>query len=76
MLVRVVIELEKPEDASFEDVADYVEDAVTTMKGCLRPPRAYGPDDDGDPMFELNGKTVHVIRVTKKRNKKNAPLSS
>ena len=69
MLVRVVIELEKPEDASFEDIASYVEDAVATWCGSLRPPRGYGPHDDGDPMFELDRDTVKVIRVTKRRKK-------
>jgi len=50
-----------PEEATVAEARAYVEDAVATMKGCLRP---YGWNieypDDGDPMSELDEDTVRV----------------
>jgi len=43
--------MEIPDGASVEETAAYVHDAVCSMGGGLRPPRSYGQEDDGDPLY-------------------------
>jgi hypothetical protein len=52
--------------ATEEELAAYIEDAVTSWGGSLRPPGGYGDDDTGDPMFG-NVDAVHVKTVTRVR---------
>jgi hypothetical protein len=54
-----------PEDATVAEAREYVADAVSTMKGCYRPPCALGPDDPGDAMFCLDGDSVKVTRQSR-----------
>ena len=54
--VRVII----PDGVSVVGMKEYIDDAVTHWRGSLRPPRAYGPDDDGDPLFELDTDAINV----------------
>lgn len=59
-----------PDGATIADARAYTEDAVATMKGCLMP---YGVDPEdpnvGDPMADLDGDTVRVTKLRKRRNK-------
>jgi hypothetical protein len=56
-----------PEAATVANAREYVVNAVSTLKGGLQPPGhgpgGYDPDEDGDPMFELDEKTVRVVRI-------------
>jgi hypothetical protein len=64
-----LVSFDLPEEATMERAAEYVLDAVRSMKGSLKPPFGeyegggyFGDPDDpeGDPMFELDGDTVQV----------------
>lgn len=59
-----IVSLEPPPLATKAELRRYVEDAVGCMKGAYRPPGGYGPDDPGDPVFELDGDTVRVRHYT------------
>ena len=52
-----------PGDATIAEARNYIEDAVSTLKGSLMP---YGIDPErpyeGDPMSELDGDTVRVTQ--------------
>jgi hypothetical protein len=52
-----------PDRITVADAREYVEDAVLSWRDTLRPPRAYGPDDDGDPMWWLDRDSVKVTRL-------------
>ncbi len=63
-----------PEGATIERCREYIEDAVGTMQGSLKP---YSHEDgDGDPMSELDGDKVRCYPITKKNNKNKAITSS
>lgn len=48
-----------PAEASNEEIALFIADALGTMGGCRRPPGGNGADDPGDPMFgSLEVKTI------------------
>jgi hypothetical protein len=55
--VRFVVEFEKPEGATMNDARAYLYDAVTTMRGCYKPP---DDEDEGDPMWALDPDTVSI----------------
>ena len=61
--LQFVVEIDQPEDATITDVHNYIDDAVGTWCGQLRPPEALGDDDPGDPLWNV-GKTVRVNRLT------------
>lgn len=51
-MIRVfTVRMEVPDEATVEECAAYVYDAVSSMGGGLRPPGGYDDDDAGDPMF-------------------------
>ena len=56
------VEIDWPSGVTPEYVRQYVEDAVGTWCGTLRPPRAWGDDDPGDPLWGV-GRTVKVKRI-------------
>lgn len=58
--VAFIVSFELPDGADRDDAQTYVEEAVSSFQGSLRPPGAYGDDDDGDPMFCLNSDSVRV----------------
>jgi hypothetical protein len=63
--------LTMPDGVTIEDMKDYVLRAVSTMRGSCRPPRGYGPDDLGDPLFSLDASSIRVTRLhPRKRNSK------
>lgn len=64
----------QPELASIRDCREYVDEAVASMKGSRRPPGAYGEDDYGDPMWELDPDTVKVSRHTKPLRIRRSPV--
>ena len=68
--IRMSISMEIPEGASREDCLRYTVDAVQSWKGSLRPPGGYAPDDEGDPMFELDYRTVRGSYATTRGNKR------
>lgn len=59
---RMTVELCAPDEAKRDDVKSYVEDAVASMCGSLRPPGADGNlNDPGDPMWGLDQESVRAI---------------
>ena len=56
-IVRFSVEFELPETAKLNDAYNYLIDAVTTMRGCYRPP---DEESEGDPMWALDPDTVRV----------------
>lgn len=64
-MTRVIfkVSFDKPPIATVADCRNYIVDAIATMKGCYRPPGAYGRDDPGDPMFDLDGDSVRAVRL-------------
>lgn len=63
-----VVSLEMPEGATVTEVREYIRDSVASCKGGLRPPGGLGPDDPGDPLFELDGESVKVaLRIQGRR---------
>lgn len=59
--VEFKVSLVLPPEATVANTRDYIEDAVASFKGILRPPWAEG----GDPLFELDGNTVKVTAIRK-----------
>jgi hypothetical protein len=49
-----------PDGASIATAKEYIQEAVSTWHGSLRPPGAYGDYDDGDPMWELDPNSINV----------------
>lgn len=45
----------------------YIEEAVGTWCGQLRPMGGYGDDDPGDPLFHLDRDSVKVSRIHRRR---------
>lgn len=62
-LVHFRVALVRPEGADLDDVATYILEAVQSHRGSLRPPGSYAPEDEGDPMFDLDAETVSVTRI-------------
>jgi hypothetical protein len=56
-----------PAEATIEDARSYIEGAVYTWRGLLRPPGAHGPDDDGDPMHYFDSDKLKVTRLIRPR---------
>jgi hypothetical protein len=56
------VSMTRPDGALIEDCRAYIQDAVSTWHGGLRPPGGYGDDDPGDPMFKLDSDSVKVKR--------------
>ena len=52
-----------PPSATIADARAYIVDAVSTMKGCYRPPGGYDDTDPGDAMWNLDRATVKVTRI-------------
>lgn len=52
-----------PDDSTEQEIAEYVEDALSTWGGQRLPPGAYSDDDPGDPLFNsLSIESVEVKR--------------
>lgn len=58
--VLVCVEAQLKKGVAKREFLSYVEDAVTTWCGSLRPPGAYSEADPGDPLFDLDTTTVRV----------------
>lgn len=48
---RIVISADVPAGVSDDDLAEYVNEALDTWGGSLRPPGSYDQDDPGHPLF-------------------------
>ncbi len=59
--IKIHVSFDLPEGVTRERAVLYVEDAVATMKGCLRPDNWDGEGSEGDPMFYLDGDTVKAV---------------
>ena len=61
------VSLELPDDATLKDAKEYVESAVRTMKGELKP-ASMADDEDPyyDAMFYLDPDSVRVTQLKKK----------
>lgn len=55
--------LQRPEGATREDVRSYIEDAICSWAGSLKPPDLDPEDPDGDPMFNLDRDSVTVGKL-------------
>lgn len=60
------VTLDIPEGASVLEAREYVRDAVQIHAGSLRPPGGYDDSDEGDPMFQLNIKSIRVRPIADK----------
>jgi hypothetical protein len=62
--VKILVELVLPQGVETEEAVAYVREAVKSWAGSLQPPGTDGggsnPDAPGDPMFNLDAKTVKV----------------
>ncbi len=63
---RFIVELDIPDDVSFIRMKDYIQEAVATWKGQLRPPGSLDSMDAGDPLFLLDGDSVKVMGYRRK----------
>jgi len=63
--VEFKVSLEQPAGATIEDIRDYIDTAITTWWGQLRPPGSYDDNDPGDPLWYLDETTVRVTRLRK-----------
>lgn len=70
MRIRMAISFELPPGATREDALAYAVDAVSTMKGCLRPDGWDGPSSEGDPMFYLDSDSVRGTIASVRNNKR------
>jgi len=63
--------MRQPPGARWDDLREYVLEAVKVWRGQLRPPGGYRDDDKGDIMWALDPETVEVkrYRVKKKQTK-------
>ena len=66
--VQFLVTLDVPEGATIASVQRYVKDAVRTWHGSLEPAMKEN-DYEGDPMFNLNARSVKVERVKAKSTK-------
>ena len=63
------VSLVPPPGATKSETREYIEDAVATMKGSLRPDGAdadFGFGSRGDPLFYLDGDKVKASIIRKK----------
>ena len=67
MKKKFSVEVVIPEGASVAEMKSYIEDAVTSWAGSLRPAGGFGQHDPGDPLFYLDRSKV---KVTRQRNTK------
>jgi hypothetical protein len=58
--VTLIVSFDLPEGATVAAAVGYVEDAVASHAGSLRPPGSYGETDEGDPFFGLDRDSVRV----------------
>lgn len=58
-----LVKLDVPKGASIDDCIEYIHDAVYTYRGSLRPPGSYDDNDPGDLMWDLNSKTIEVMKA-------------
>lgn len=68
--IRLSISFEIPEGADREDCLAYAVEAVGCYVGSKRPPGAYGNDDPGDPMFELDRSSIRGSFATTRQNRR------
>lgn len=64
--IKVMVSLVLPDGATRKNAVDYVEDAVATMHGCLRPDGWDGEGGEGDPMFYLDSESVRATDTQEK----------
>lgn len=67
MRKRFVVELEIPKEATYTEALVYIEDAVASWRGCLRPEGGGegDPSIEGNPMWYLNPDSVKAFRYVK-----------
>ena len=63
MRAAFTVGIDIPPNASMEEAESYILDAVKSWRGSLQPSRADGDGgiDLGDPMFDLDPTSVHVM---------------
>lgn len=57
------VSLDVPDDARIADCIEYIEEAVQTWRGQLRPPGSIDDSDPGHCMWELDPDTVKVTTL-------------
>lgn len=68
MILTFTVTMKQPSRASITDCRDYIAEAVETWCGQCRPPGALDDNDDGDPMWALDSRTVKVKLFAKTPN--------
>jgi len=67
--VRFIVSFELPPAATIKECREYVEDAVSSMKGSREPPN----QDNcwtGDPVWGIDSDTITVTHIRKSRGKR------
>ena len=57
--VRIIL----PPGVTVACARSYIEEAVCSWKGSFRPPGGYNEVDPGDPLFDLDVRSVRVTRL-------------
>jgi len=67
---QFLVTLDVPPGTTVEDVRQYIDEAVSVWRGSLYPGYINGDDDPPHPLFDLDGESVKVKAIPKKRKAK------
>ncbi len=68
-MIAFLVSFRCPEGASARECRAYVEEAIKTQRGSLRPPGSHDEADDGDPMWSLDEASVKIRKFHAKRRR-------
>lgn len=63
--VRFKVEFDLPGDARISEAREYVEAAIHSYAGGLKPPGADESDPRGNPMFDLDRTTIRITKMNR-----------
>lgn len=67
--ISFLVEFTRPKGATVDECRTYIDEAVTTWRGQLRPVGGLSDEDPGDPMWSLEPDTVKVRQHIKPKEK-------
>lgn len=65
--ITFAVSLVLPPGARAAAAREYIEDAVASWRGQLRPPGGYDDNDPGDQLFNLDTDTIRVTRLRSRK---------
>ena len=65
--ITFAVSLVLPSGARVAAMREYIEEAVATWHGQLRPPGAHDDLDPGDPLFNLDADSVRVTHLRSRK---------